>query len=56
MKSETVIKVLNRYIKGLDSMRQQAWMDGGNQDAKQYEFDLRAIEQARDFILEKGKE
>lgn len=59
MKKETIIKVLNRYCKSLDVMRKEAYADNEPIDAKQYEFDLQALSQARDIILkilENGKE
>lgn len=56
IKTETMIKVLNRYIKGLDSMWQQALLQDEKQDANHYEFDLRVLEKVRDIVIETGKE
>lgn len=56
MKKQTMVKVLNRYCRGLDAMCKQAYADNEPKDAKQYEFDLQTLEQVRDFIIENYKE
>lgn len=53
MKTETVVKVLRRYVKGLQAMENEAVMESSG-DAKQYRFDKIALEQALEML--EGKE
>lgn len=53
MKKETVIKVLNRYCKGLAAMEKQALFDKEENDAKQYHFDMCALKEAVKLIERK---
>ena len=50
MKRELVIKVLNRYAKGLNAMQLEALSDDMPKDAERYRFDARALEQAINII------
>ena len=53
MKRETIIKVLNRYCKGLYAMEQEAITTGESIGIEHYRFDKKAIEEAIEII---GKE
>ena len=53
MKKETVMKVLNRYCKGLAAMEKQALFDKEENDAKQYHFDMCALKKAIKLIERK---
>lgn len=54
MKKETVMKVLNRYCKGLAAMEKQALFDKEENDAKQYHFDMCALKEAVKQTKNKG--
>ena len=54
MQTETVIKVLNRYVKGLKMMRDTALAQGDIFCSNQYEFDRLAIEQAMNELKERS--
>lgn len=46
MKTKTVIKLLNKYVKGLTLLEKEAISNNENADAEHYKFDRAALEYA----------
>ena len=55
MKKETVVKVLQRYASGLQSMEVEAMTQNEPKDAERYRFDKNVMYEAIELI-ENGKE
>lgn len=55
MKKETVVKVLQRYASGLQSMETEAMVQNEPKDAERYRFDKNVMHEAIEMI-EKRKE
>lgn len=53
MKTETAIKILTRYIKGLSVMESEAVAENKNADAEHYRTDRVALELARNSLLKR---
>lgn len=55
MKDKTVVKVLQRYAKGLQAMENEANIQNEPKDAERYRFDKEVMNRAIE-IVENGKE
>ena len=53
MKTETAIKILTRYIKGLSAMESEAVANHENADAEHYRTDRVALEIAKNSLLKR---